>query len=142
MLGARGARVHALLRERLRDLVMSGRLSQREAEYSDDPTHEDWYRVLNGDPLRWAKVWSMAAQLPHFAAVFHFDYDMTVRPDRLDFKLTELFRGGDGEERHVLVRDTPTHVDCINSGFVALRNTPLGHLFLELWHLLSLFKKE
>ncbi|CAE8584998.1 unnamed protein product, partial [Polarella glacialis] len=92
--------------------------------------------VVNGPPVRWAKVWSIEASLKEHEAVVFLDYDVTVRPDCLGAArlMHELFRPSpENVVPHIVVRDAPLGIDCMNSGFVALRRTPLTDVFLKLW---------
>lgn len=97
---------------------------------------EQSLEVINGEPIRWAKVWSITEALERHEAVAYFDYDVTVRVDCLGAaRLTdELFaQTWRGTVPHIVVRDSPIGVDCLNSGFVAFRNTPVSKLFLKMW---------
>uniref|UniRef100_A0A7S1RPQ8 Nucleotide-diphospho-sugar transferase domain-containing protein n=1 Tax=Alexandrium catenella TaxID=2925 RepID=A0A7S1RPQ8_ALECA len=69
--------------------------------------------------------------------VIYYDVDVTIRPDSwhkgLVERLLEMPAGGGGEPAHVFIADTWIGTECVNSGFVAVRNTRVGRLFLELW---------
>eukprot|EP00929_Paragymnodinium_shiwhaense_P064795 TRINITY_DN32505_c0_g1_i2.p1 TRINITY_DN32505_c0_g1~~TRINITY_DN32505_c0_g1_i2.p1 ORF type:complete len:639 (-),score=122.23 TRINITY_DN32505_c0_g1_i2:134-2050(-) len=98
---------------------------------------EQVLHLVNGAPMRWAKVAALSRQLEQGQeAVVFFDYDVTIRPDCFGAArlLKDLFAPTlQGAVPHIVVRDAPVGVDCLNSGFVALRKTPVAELFLQLW---------
>merc|ERR1712000_239065 len=70
------------------------------------------------------------------ALLVFYDADVTVQPDSWHRSLTELLLAqpvDGGGTAHIFIADTWLGTECVNSGFLALRNTPIGHLFLELW---------
>lgn len=93
--------------------------------------------IVGGNPYRWAKIWAIEAALRNREAVIYFDYDVTVRPDCMGavHLLDELFAPEEpgGPIPHIVLRDSSPHVDCLNSGFLALRNSSLARRFLGLW---------
>eukprot|EP00927_Polykrikos_kofoidii_P066233 TRINITY_DN61870_c0_g1_i1.p1 TRINITY_DN61870_c0_g1~~TRINITY_DN61870_c0_g1_i1.p1 ORF type:complete len:575 (+),score=53.38 TRINITY_DN61870_c0_g1_i1:59-1783(+) len=100
---------------------------------------EDTFVVSYGNPLHFGRVWAMEDTLRDMAPgalQIYFDTDVTIRPDRWDLGLTNLLLDRpmvNGEQPHIFVADTWAGIECVNSGFLALRNTKVASLFLELW---------
>eukprot|EP00931_Biecheleriopsis_adriatica_P008247 TRINITY_DN109460_c0_g1_i1.p1 TRINITY_DN109460_c0_g1~~TRINITY_DN109460_c0_g1_i1.p1 ORF type:complete len:560 (-),score=84.98 TRINITY_DN109460_c0_g1_i1:25-1704(-) len=109
-------------------LELAGRLRSLETKLA----------VNYASPLHFGRAWAMSEQLAPMepgALLIYFDSDVTIRPDSwrvgLAERLVQLHKGP--SLPHVFIADTWVGTDCVNSGFIAVRNTPLGRLFLELW---------
>jgi len=86
--------------------------------------------------VRWAKVFAISKALEQNNVVVFVDYDVTPRPDCLGAArlLDTLFeRSLTGTKPSIVVRDSPTGVDCLNTGFIAFRQTKVARAFLERW---------
>jgi hypothetical protein len=67
--------------------------------------------------------------------------DVTIRPDSWHRGIARMITGdetpeGEGRRKqhaHIFVRDTWVGMECVNSGFVAFRDTEVSRLFLKLW---------
>ncbi|CAE8643144.1 unnamed protein product, partial [Polarella glacialis] len=100
--------------------------------------YENVLAVNYARALHFGRVWAMADQLPKMpegALLIYMDSDVTLWPGSssqgIAQRLLSLYPGPN--KPHVFVADTWVGTDCANSGFVAVRNTPLGRSFLELW---------
>jgi len=95
--------------------------------------------VLYDSPDKFTKVWAIQEHLQTLDAgqlLIYLDADITIRPDSYHRGLVELLlkrRASSNQLGHVFLADTWLGIDCVNSGFIALRNTPVAHLFVELW---------
>eukprot|EP00928_Gymnodinium_smaydae_P032777 TRINITY_DN23655_c0_g1_i1.p1 TRINITY_DN23655_c0_g1~~TRINITY_DN23655_c0_g1_i1.p1 ORF type:complete len:729 (+),score=157.43 TRINITY_DN23655_c0_g1_i1:171-2357(+) len=92
--------------------------------------------IVSGNPIRWAKVQAISDALDRNDAVVYVDYDMTVRVDCLGAArlLDVLFAPTwKGTKPSIVVRDSPTGIDCMNTGFVAFRSTGVARAFLKQW---------
>eukprot|EP00928_Gymnodinium_smaydae_P009744 TRINITY_DN13644_c1_g3_i1.p1 TRINITY_DN13644_c1_g3~~TRINITY_DN13644_c1_g3_i1.p1 ORF type:complete len:567 (-),score=94.42 TRINITY_DN13644_c1_g3_i1:119-1819(-) len=68
------------------------------------------------------------------------DLDVTVRPDAHGVNLVQEMlaqsrRQGSWSGHHIYVRDTSHHTmnECVNSGFIAVRDSEVSRLLLRLW---------
>eukprot|EP00929_Paragymnodinium_shiwhaense_P107838 TRINITY_DN74196_c0_g1_i1.p1 TRINITY_DN74196_c0_g1~~TRINITY_DN74196_c0_g1_i1.p1 ORF type:complete len:776 (-),score=111.74 TRINITY_DN74196_c0_g1_i1:32-2359(-) len=92
--------------------------------------------------MHFGRIWALEEQLMHVppgALVIYFDADVTIHPGAAERGpgLAEMLMAhptlrGD-EAAHVFIADTWPGIECVNSGFVAVRNTDVGRLFLKLW---------
>lgn len=114
--------------------ILSGRL-----EFTGQlPRLESTLALNYASSLHFGRAWAMAEHLVDLepgALLIYFDSDVTVRPDSwrrgVADRLLSHFHGK--PLPHVFIADTWVGTDCMNSGFVAVRNTEVGHLFLRLW---------
>ncbi|CAE7232104.1 GIP [Symbiodinium natans] len=91
--------------------------------------------VVSGPPLRWVKALAIQRALSSHEAVVYLDYDVTVRPDCLGAArlVQDIFSGSIGTGPHIVVRDSPPGADCMNTGFIAVRKSPVSKAFIRLW---------
>jgi len=119
----------------LRALV-SDLLAGRIARAAEVAQHEDTIGINIDDPAKFAKVWALARHLQESSLTIYFDVDVTIRPDSLRWGIAKLILQEPtvgAEPYHIFVRDSWWGTEGVNSGFVALRNTRITRLFLELW---------
>jgi len=91
------------------------------------------------NPLKFSKAWALEEHLGSVAPghlLVHFDADFSLRPDSVHGGFVDLMlqrKALGGEPGHIFLADTWNGIDCVNSGFIGLRNTDVARLFLELW---------
>lgn len=122
--------------EALADALFRQRALERAIEL---PSLEGAISLHYGQPLHFGRIWAIEEQLNSVepgALVIYYDADVTIRPDSWHKSLVERLLEqptGGKEPAHVFIADTWIGTECVNSGFVAIRNTKVGRLFLELW---------
>ncbi|CAK8991951.1 Hypothetical protein SCF082_LOCUS2880 [Durusdinium trenchii] len=97
---------------------------------------ENFVTIYFDDPGKQTKIWSIERQLDkHVMMVLYLDVDVTIRPDSLQWGLIPFLVPQSHSHRpgDVFVRDSWPVIECLNSGFLALRNTRASRLLLELW---------
>eukprot|EP00927_Polykrikos_kofoidii_P057332 TRINITY_DN51447_c0_g1_i1.p1 TRINITY_DN51447_c0_g1~~TRINITY_DN51447_c0_g1_i1.p1 ORF type:complete len:659 (+),score=94.91 TRINITY_DN51447_c0_g1_i1:43-2019(+) len=97
---------------------------------------EEQLVVTTGHPYRSGKVAAIAerlSSLPSGGLLVQLEPDVTIRPDAGEVSLVDLLMLGAGRRAHVFIRDTWPGTECVNAGFVAVRNSEVARLFLELW---------
>ncbi|CAK9094164.1 unnamed protein product [Durusdinium trenchii] len=97
---------------------------------------ENFVTIYFDDPGKQTKIWSIERQLDkHVMMVLYLDVDVTIRPDSLQWGLIPFLVPQSHSHRpgDVFVRDSWPGIECLNSGFLALRNTRASRLLLELW---------
>mmetsp|Transcript_73024 Transcript_73024/g.144772 ORF Transcript_73024/g.144772 Transcript_73024/m.144772 type:complete len:559 (+) Transcript_73024:53-1729(+) len=129
---------HAMVAETselVADLFFRGR-HERARELQE---FEGTMAVHYSPPLHFGRIWAIEDKLSKAAPgalVIYFDSDVTIRPDSWHKGIVQRLleqRVSGKEAAHVFVADTWIGTECVNSGFVAIRNTRLGRRFLELW---------
>lgn len=110
--------------------------SERLAEVVDFEEHLaiNYAHVLNFD-----RIWAIEEELRMLepgAMLVYFDVDVTIRPDSYHQSLVKLLLAQQPsleQPPHIFLADTWAGTECVNSGFVAFRNTDVARLFLQLW---------
>eukprot|EP00933_Yihiella_yeosuensis_P031804 TRINITY_DN25422_c0_g2_i1.p1 TRINITY_DN25422_c0_g2~~TRINITY_DN25422_c0_g2_i1.p1 ORF type:complete len:651 (-),score=108.17 TRINITY_DN25422_c0_g2_i1:33-1985(-) len=130
------AQVTAKQEEILRRLV-SDLLSGHLGRAGELANLEGILSVYFDNPEKQTKIWSIAKYLQNSSMVIYLDADMTIRPDSVNHGLVQLLieeelRSG-RRPSDIYVRDSWPGIECLNSGFIALRNTRAARLFLKLW---------
>eukprot|EP00434_Breviolum_minutum_P011941 symbB.v1.2.010528.t1/scaffold641.1/size177546/2 len=103
----------------------------------DDPKLLEKLRIFNQPPGFWDSLEALAASVSKSPWTVWIDFDLTISPCCFDsFAFTNLIgRTKDGGLPHVVIRDSPHedyHHHCANAGFVIVRNSSIGRLFVEM----------
>ena len=128
--------VEEQLRSLLVDLMLHGKL-QRASELLS----WDRLNVYSEDPTKMTKIWSIRRQLKgNSSLVVYLDTDVIIRPDSLQSGLVPLLlfhsnRSGQPSFRtkDIFVRDSHPGTECVNIGFLAVRNSRATQVLLDLW---------
>ncbi|CAE8616877.1 unnamed protein product [Polarella glacialis] len=107
--------------------------------------HEDDI-MLNLEPQNnWGRPWAIMAELAQLlpgALLLYFAPQFTIRPDSWHRGVVELLLNRSASRptslgRYaagvIFVPDSWHGADCANTDFVAIRNTPVGERFIQLW---------
>ncbi|CAJ1423331.1 unnamed protein product [Effrenium voratum] len=88
--------------------------------------------IFTQPPGYWDSLEALGAALKQSEWLVWIDFDLTISPCCYDsFSMTELIQGSP----HIVVRDSPHedyHHHCANAGFLVVRNTAIGRLFIDL----------
>lgn len=96
------------------------------------------------DPSKMTKIWSIERQLErNISMVVYLDTDVIIRPDSLHLGIIPLLLAQDQDQHQqqglrkrpsdIFVRDSHQGNECVNIGFLAMRNTRASKILLELW---------
>ncbi|CAE7353919.1 unnamed protein product [Symbiodinium necroappetens] len=93
--------------------------------------------IFTQPPGYWDSLEALAQAVPKSPWTVWVDFDLTISPCCFDsFSFTQLIvRQSSGDLPHVVFRDSPRedyHHHCANAGFIVVRNTSVGRLFVEL----------
>eukprot|EP00929_Paragymnodinium_shiwhaense_P102571 TRINITY_DN65784_c0_g1_i1.p1 TRINITY_DN65784_c0_g1~~TRINITY_DN65784_c0_g1_i1.p1 ORF type:complete len:782 (+),score=92.57 TRINITY_DN65784_c0_g1_i1:150-2495(+) len=105
------------------------------------PRMEESLALNYAQAFHFGRIWAMQGQLASMepgAVLIYFDADVTIHPGAwrtlgLAETLMEHGTGRGDEAAHIFIADTWPGTECVNSGFVAVRNTDIGKLFLQRW---------
>lgn len=107
-----------------------------------DPVLLQGLAVFSQPPQYWDSLEALGAVLLGNAWTVWVDYDLTISPCCFDvFSFVELIDGIEGQDAigggqpHVILRDSPSedyHHHCANAGFLFVRNSAIGRLFVDL----------
>lgn len=140
---------HAL--EDMRNLMVD-LVSKRQLQRASELLGWKRLNVYSEDPAKMTKIWSIQRQLEGNASmVVYLDTDVIIRPDSLHSGLVPLLLLHDSTSKawnrssspgrrsrpsrpgDIFVRDSHPGTECVNIGFLAVRNTRATQLLLELW---------
>ena len=93
--------------------------------------------IFTQPPGYWDSLEALAKAVPKSPWTVWVDFDLTISPCCFDsFSFTQLIaRKSSGDLPHVVIRDSPRedyHHHCANAGFIVVRNSSVGRLFVEL----------
>lgn len=96
--------------------------------------------VSGGVLAAWARPWALEKHLAKHDFVVSLDLDMTVRPDSHDVSLvrelqlmTERTGKHSGHAIYIPDRSPLTAGDCVNGGFIAVRDSDVARMLLNFW---------
>ena len=135
-------------------ILMADLVSKRQLQRASELLSWNRLNVYSEDPAKMTKIWSIQRQLEGNASmVVYLDTDVIIRPDSLHAGLVPLLLLHDSTSKawnrssdsrpgrphwparsaDIFVRDSNPGTECVNIGFLAVRNTRATQLLLELW---------
>eukprot|EP00927_Polykrikos_kofoidii_P072789 TRINITY_DN68887_c0_g1_i1.p1 TRINITY_DN68887_c0_g1~~TRINITY_DN68887_c0_g1_i1.p1 ORF type:complete len:569 (-),score=76.49 TRINITY_DN68887_c0_g1_i1:24-1730(-) len=130
--GEIGDRSQNCLQSLIKDFV-EGRL-ERVGNLSQ---HIDGLAANYRDPYVFGRIWALEENLSRVGQgglAIYYDPDVTIRPDAWDESLiSHLLAEAGGSNGHIFIADTWPGIECVNGGFLAVRNTPIARVFIEMW---------
>eukprot|EP00435_Cladocopium_sp_Y103_P068007 s830_g30.t2 len=155
--GTAGTGEARALEEQCMRNLMVDLVSKRQLQRASELLSWNRLNVYSEDPAKMTKIWSIQRQLEGNASmVVYLDTDVIIRPDSLHSGLVPLLllhdstsnRSSDSSDSSgrpgrpgrpgrrpsdIFVRDSHPGTECVNIGFLAVRNTRATQLLLELW---------